>query len=541
MALSVIESPFLFGWARNRSRMRLRSSGIQNTAGSHADYKFYFDTLGNSGTHVVLAIDGREIVYTVAAGSDQYNALTLATLITKMAANYYVNEVFTATADTTNMTLELYGTEVGKHSVEIYTTDADGVRDGGEASLVSSVSPSTEGVDKANKENYAVAARVEVTVNDYNVIETRSTEDMVFWPDEDRYVEIPLDVVAGFIPQPDLPTSTCSVWQLLTNALLKYRVRYGELWGKDAPQVQGMVWSDYFYALCGEMAERYAAVNIPDWDSGQNYQVGTDNNIFWVIGQDTGKVQHVRQGQPEWIYGLFYRSSLNVGAAVSASYRVTVAMSGMKKDGTTVSNSNVYTQVNGQVYRIDVSPSRLAASDLLWYTVTVSTSWGEWTRTYHVVPDSYEQYYMLLQDKYGLLRVAVCGKMDREVVTEADEMVVDRRRYLNVTRKSEAYTATLEGLTRDDAERIGRSVGNDYHYIKNQGRWVRVVIEPDTFKVKDSESDLVSVELKLRFVEDQQENMATGSLARANGSIFDDEEQVVSGDVVTDPVVNNIF
>lgn len=541
MSLTINQSPSLFGWARNRSSFKLHCSGIQQSSGSHANFIFYFSTLGATGSHVVLVIDGREIVYTVGAGTDQYSANSIQSLISKMASNFYVNEVFTPTADTDELSLQLYGTNVGAHKVEIYTTDADGARNGGEAGLISTVTPRSEGLDKKNKDNYAVTALVEVTVNNYNAVSIRSTEPMVFHPDKDNYVNIPLDVVAGFIPQPDLPTGSGSAWQLLTNALLKFRIRYGEMWGSDVPQVQNMAWSDYFFALCGEMTERYAAVNMPDWKSGQVYQIGTDNNIFWVVGLDTGMIQHVRQSQPEWIYGLFYKSGVDVGDTVNSSYNVTVSMTGKKKDGSSVSNSHSYNQVNGQVYRIDVSPSKLASSDLLWYTVTIETSWGEWSRTYHVLPDLYDQYYLLLQDKYGLLRVAVSGKLKKEVTTEGEEMVLDKRRYINVSRKFETYTATLEGLTREASARIGRSVGNEYHYIQIQGKWVRVVIEPDSFLVLDDSKDLLSVEMKLRFVEDQQENGATGSLTRANASIFDDDEQVLSFDVITDPIVNNLF
>ena len=541
MALTINETPFLFGWARNRARMILLCSSIQQSSGSLANYKFYFSTLDSTnGTHVVMVIDGREIVYTRGSGSDQYRYTTLNDLMTKIAANYYVNEIFTPTVDTEYHTLQFYGKEVGRHTVEFYTTGTDGVRNGGESSLISNVSPKTEGRDRTDKENYAVTAMVEVTINNYNEITRQTTETMVFRPDADRHVVVPLDVLAGYIPQPDLPTGSGSAWQLLTNAMMKYRIRYGETWGDCFPQVQNMAWTGYFYALCGEMVERYAAVNMPDWDGGQEYQQG-DDNLFWVIGLDTGRVQHVRQSQPEWIYGLFYKSGIGVGTAVSNSYRVTVAMTGRKKDGTLVENSQVYRQVNGQVYRIDVSPSRLASSGLLWYKVTVKTAWGQWERTYHVLPDHYEQTVLLLQDKYGLLRVAVCGKLRREVTTEGEEMVMERRRYIDMTRKGETYTAILEGLTREAAGRIGRSVGNEYHYVQNQGKWERVVLEPGSFVVRDEENDLLSVELQLRFVEDQQENMATGPMERASTAIFDNDDQVVSFDVITDPVENNLF
>ncbi len=540
MALTIQANPYLFGWARNRAQLKLLCSGIQQSAGTYAHYQWTLATLGSSGSHVVLSVDGFELVYTVGTGSDAYRANSLSTLLTKMASNYYLNEVFTVTVNTTNLTLDLYGLAVGKHIVELYTTNSNGDRDGNEASLIASQLYGVTGTDKSNKDNYAVVAQVEVTANNYNEVSVHTTEPMIFRPDSSNSVAIPLDVLKGYIPQPDLPASMTSAWQLLTNALLKFRIRYGEMWGSVSPRVQSMGWTDYFYALCGEMVERYAAVNLPDWDGGQVYQLN-DSNVFWVIGEDTEKTAYVRQSQPEWIYGLFYKSDIEIGTQVEEANGVTVTLNGMRSNGQTVNEEVTYQQVNGQVYRIDARPARLA-SDMVWYTVNVKTDWGEWSRTYHVLPDLYDQNYLLLQDKYGLLRVAVCGTLRRDVVTEGNELMVDRRRYLDLSRKSEVYTAVLSGLTKEAAARIGRSVSNEYHYIRTQGRWVRVTIEPATFTVRDDDSDLLTVELQLRFVEDQQENIGTGSMSRAvSVGVEDIHEQVVDFGEITIPESNNIF
>lgn len=540
MPLTVQEEPFLLGWVKNRNRLKLHSNSIQLSAGSTCHFKWTFPDsyLGSSGT-VVLSIDGFLLVYNISSADDEYSATSRSTLTLKMQRNYYVKQLFTATRTAT--TIELTGLDVGHHVAEIYFTDNNGVR-------TSTLTPDIydEGSDRTKKPNYAVVAKVSAVVNNNNVLVNHVCDGLVFNPDENGDVAIDLAVLKDFIPQPDIPTGGSSVFQLLTNALMKYRVSYGETWGNGSPRIQNWATTPtndgWYYALCGEEVERYAALNLPDWKSGQSYQIIESSDLFWVIGEDTGKTLKVRRSQCEYVYGLFYDRFTSMGVAVSNSRRVTVTLRGTKSDGSTVTVTDTYNQVNGQVYRIDVSPSRFNV-EVLHYTVEVSSTGGTWYRTYVVLPDFFEQNQFLLQNKYGFLKSVVCGELRKESQTEADVLKKDGRRYLDFTEKGEVYTAVLNTLSHAEARLIGQCVSNEYHYIKSNGRWVRVTVESGSFVTRDDANGLVSVEFSFRFVENQQENISDGDTSRVVSvtDVIEDWEVIVDDEIRTTPTINNLL
>ena len=516
MALQITETPFLYGWAKNRNRLTLKADGLQLSAGSksHFSWSFPSASLGTDGHHVVLSIDGMELVYTIGDSADSYSARTRAKLASLIAGNYYVQELFDTSY--TSSSVELSAKEVGRHSVELFFTDGQGTR-------TDTLKPSSieEGSDRTVKPNYAVLARVEVVVNDYNKLSTYLGGDMVFNPDTDGNVHIDLDILRDFIPQPDLPSVGSDPWRLLTNALLKYRIHYAEMWGDTSPLVQNSGVTDWFYALCGEAEQRYASLNLPDWRSGQRYQLIDYGDLFWVIGEDTGETVTIRQSQTEYLYGLFCSPSFKIGEPLSSAYDVSLSIVGFRADGTSETLESNHSIVNGQVYRIDVSAS-LLSDDILWYSVVVRSNGGSWQRIYHVLPDFDKQHRFLLQNKYGLLVPVACGVINAQVETEADPVYKDRRRYLSISQKSEVLTAVMHYVSPYMARRVARCVGNDYHYILLGGRYVRITIEPDTFSSRDEEEGLVDLSFKFRFVEDQQENTRTGDATRTTAIRQDD-------------------
>lgn len=541
MSLTIQASPTLFGWAKNRNQLKLLCSGNQQSAGWCAAFSWTFGTLGSNGSHIVVVLDGLEMVFTIGSGTDAYRVSSIAALASKLAANYYITEIFTTTY--TSTTLTLYGREVGKHSVEIYCTNSAGVRNGGEDSLIVSSSSNTGG-NKTNKPNYAVLAEVEAVANNYNELLEYVSDKMVFSPNSANSVIVPLDVLGGYVPQPDLPANMATRWQILTNALMKYRVRYGEMWGEDTPLVQSMTTTDWFYALGGEMIERYAQINLPDWNSGQNMTLVNNTNIFWVIGEDTAMTTVVRQSQPVFLYGLFYNPNVEIGEAISAAgsgYEVEVTLYGVKEDGTTVSDAHTYDPLNGQVYRMSIGPS-LLSDDLLWYSVTVKNNSGEWSRTYLVKPNYYKQSVFLLQNRYGLLIPFVCGQVRRTLETEGEEMTMERRRYIDYTARNDKYVAEMQHMTEEDAKALGRCLGNQYHYIQLQGRWERITIEPGSFAMTDGAENMVEVSFEFRFVDNQQENIGSGPMSLAVTIGVDDvHEHVVSFGEITEPISNELW
>lgn len=383
--------------------------------------------------------------------------------------------------------------------------------------------------------NYAIAAKAKVWVNNNNEVTLYQSETMVLRPDAQGYVRIPLDLLSGYIPQPDMPDE--QQFSLMTNAVMKYQVQYAEMYGSPTPTVQAWQQDSVRYAICGEVAERYARLNMPDWDSGMVRPVVDSQNMFLIIGEDNGMTVAVRRSQPVWLYGLWYRDT-GTSDTLTITETVTIVNSG----GSTT-NVAVRTATNGSMYRLDVSPQAKGATDALYYTVSISTSGGSWSRTYIVNPDGYNDRYLLLQNKYGVLTPWVCPELRREVSIEAENIKIGRLHYTNYTDTYEKYTAVLQAMVNADATRLARCLGQHHHYIKSGYAWLRIEIEPESFSVLDESDGMVSVEFTFRFVENQLENMSDAP--RTAGMTFnygdDVTREYVSFSDRTIPITNELY
>lgn len=365
-------------------------------------------------------------------------------------------------------------------------------------------------------QNYAIAARVTVWVNNNNEVTERQSEVMVLHPDAQGYVRVPLDLLAGYIPQPDMPDG--QEFALLTNAVMKYQVQYAEMYGSPTPTVRTWRTDSIRYVICGEVAERYARLNTPDWNSGMERPIVDSQDLFLVVGEDTGRQVTVRKSQPVYLYGLWYRAG-----STSATLRVNVKITIVTASGQ-ASMTRVYDVTSGSMYRLDVSPTVLEIEDALYYTIAITSSGGSWSRTFIIRPDGWKDRYLLLQSKYGVLTPWVCPGLKRELTIEAESLKVGRLHYNDTTDAYEKYTALLPMLTNEEARRLARCLGQQYHYIKSGYAWLRIVVEPETFTVLEEPEGMVRVQFAFRFVENQQENMSDAP--RTAGMTFNYNDDV---------------
>ena len=384
-------------------------------------------------------------------------------------------------------------------------------------------------------QNYAIAARVTVWVNNNNTVTEYQSEPMVLRPDAQRYVRIPLDILGGFTPQPDMPDG--EVFSLMTNAVLKYQVQYAEMYGNPTPTVHTWQSDSVRYAICGEVAERYARLNMPDWKSGMTRPIVDSQNLFFVVGEDTAKQVTVQKSQPVYLYGLWFR---DVGTAATLTVTETITIT--TTNGTTT-NTYSRTATSGSMYRLDVSPSKIGATNALYYTVTISASGGSWSRTFIVAPDGWKDRYLLLQNKYGVLVPWVCPELKRELTIEAENLKVGRLHYTDQTEACEKYTAQMAAMTNADATRLARCLGQQYHYIKSGYAWLRIVVEPETFTVLEEPEGMVRVEFAFRFVENQLENMSDAPRTAGMTFNYDDDvaEEYVAFSDRTIPLTNELY
>ena len=69
-------------------------------------------------------------------------------------------------------------------------------------------------------------------------------------------------------------------------------------------------------------------------------------------------------------------------------------------------------------------------------------------------------------------------------------------------------------MTRTEARRLAQCIGQQYHYVKCGTTWLRITIEAGSLTVLDEAEDMVTLELSYRFVENQSEDITSGSLTR---------------------------
>lgn len=547
MSVTLTSTPFKVAWAKNRNSYKMSCSTLVSSGTGGIYYVTRAAAIPSVGNHVVVNIDGEEYVFTIVASNP--GAFEMATnddLFNKIRACWYVKQVFgipLINNDTTHLSLVVSNS---RHYFDIYCTDADGNRTGYEGTMLNwftsaGFGPGYKGTDPVYLKNYAVAVQLQVVVNNYNELKIHTIDGLVYQPDADGNIEVPLDMLGGLIPQPDLPSTdnTVATWEVLTNMLMKYYINYGEMWGDDKPLIQN--WTrhpsgntNYLYALCGEEAERFSRLNLNDWDSSA-ITFSETNSIFRIIGEEWVKTSRVCRSQAYYVYGMWFDPT------VALTNTQTVAITVTKDGGIPISVD--HTVNNGEVYRINLGPTALGiGSSVKYYNVEIGIGLRKWSHTFFVQPDFYGATEMMVQNKYGLMQSLVVPQVRREVVTEADEMNADRRRYLDITENSELYTATTAPMSRDEARRLAICLGQQYHYVKSGTAWLRVTIEAGSFTVYDDAEDMVRVEFQYRFTENQSENITAGSLSRSTThNLVDFDDNLVSFTERTTPTENEIL
>lgn len=522
MSTSVVSSPFTLSWARNRNSYNLHCDFLDSVGSKHYVYCTRNANIPAAGNHIVVAIDGAEYVFNIVASStgNTFDIAGNSELFDKIRGCWYVQQVFNIPSSNNDAThLAMVAKDVGYHKFEIFCTDSNGNRSGYQ---MLNWTLNGGGVDRQEKPNYAIAAEIEVVVNNNNQTKTHTVKGLVFQPNGAGDVEIPLNLLPGFIPQPDIPTTNAAsgTWAILTNMILKYRVSYGEMWGEGTPLVQNWTTTGYKYALCGEIADRFARLNLPDW-KGSEAQFSETNNYFRILGEDNNANIRICRNQAEYLYGMWFDTTLNLNNTTN----IVVALS---VDGGTATTATKQVK-NGQIYRIPVGLAALGITSAKYYTISLTLSGHTWSRTFIVQPDYYEPTELLLQSKYGLLRSFVVPQVRRDITTEAEELLVEHRRYLDITEGGELYTATTAQMTRAEARRLAQCIGQQYHYVKCGTAWLRITIEAGSLAVLDEAEDMVTLEFSYRFVENQTEDITNGSLERgASSNVVDFNEALVA-------------
>ena len=530
MSVTLISSPFRWSWARNRNFFRFRCS-YDTSIGSYANSAWLFRPLDNKVTTLrfVALIDERR--YTFFGSSDDDGAwsfTSLSDLLSKLASNYYISQLFTLSYtlnDDQSVALAVNALSPGSHSFVLFFESADGSRISDTSLLLPG--HNHPGTDPTRRTNYSLAVALDVLSNNCNNVASHSTGWMFFQPDPDGYLDVPLDMLASFIPQPDIPAAAEPLGlTLLTNLFLKYRIRYAECWG-DTPLIQSVTTSSWFYAIAGEVSDYYHRLNLPDWldhfPSDQLSTVGGTNvTCFRVIGEDDNLSIDIHASQPEFLT-IFY---LNASEAINSSVSLRLRVVKTAPDGTSTTSWSVFTVRNGNFYRLSVGPVALSATTSAYYSVTLFPAGNtpQFSRTYRLIPDFYSQHLFLLQNQWGILSSFVAASMAVAAVTEGESVLIQHRHHISLSDRYQSFTATSAALRPVEARRLARSLASAYHYYFNAGAWQPIAIQPASLTFLNDDEDLLTLQFSFRFVDNQADNLPANHLRSRSNTVTVDTD-----------------
>lgn len=547
MAVSLITSPFKWAWAKNRNHFVFQCDSLV-TVGTRSNFAFRMPTIlpySLGGMCFVLVIDGMRYVWERKQdATGVWEFASTSSLANRLSTNYYIGELYDVTAVEQGQAVAFAfnAKAVGRHTVDVFLESSSGERFANGNLLT--VGHVMEGSDPDRLQNYSLAVAVDVLTNNYNNVTQGTTDWMFFQPDESGRVEVPLEVLRSFVPQPDIPSfAEPFVLQLMTNLFLKYRIRWAEVWG-DTPRLQAVEVGEWCYAFCGEESDYHHRLNLPDWqDYAPAAQLSSARRtLFRVIGEDSGKMVDVRPSQPEFLTIFYY----NAQESINSSVQMRVRLDKTDRQGRTATTWIEHTVKNGNVYRLSVGPAAVSASASAMYSVTLCTSDSEaqFSRTYRLVPDFYERHLFLMQTKWGTLATLCVPRLTVDSVTEGDSLRMRHRHYVGMTDRYQKFTAETAALRKDEAERVGRSLASAYHYYQHNGAWQRIAITPGTVTYKDDGEDMMVVSFTFRYVENQADNMpsnralSTSNQQLVTANIEDDAGAYVSFGVRMTPQTN---
>lgn len=553
MSVTLISSPFLWSWARNRNAFRfLCSTALSVGSPCHAAWLFKpITSLRVDSLSFVVAIDGRLLPFSGALQEGgAYSFTSALDLVQKIASNYYISQLFSVNftlRDDQSVAVDFNALAPGSHSLDLYYRSSDGSRLS-DSSLLSS-GHNFPGSDPASLPNYSLAVALDVTVNNCNLLSSHSTEWMYFYPNSDGYLEVPLDMLASYIPQPDIPAPDEPLsLTILTNLFFKYRLRYAECWG-DTPLLQSVTTSPWLYAIAGQVSDYYHRLNLPDWaDAFPSSQLstvsGTNATCFRVIGEDTGLTLDIHASQPEFLTIFYFNASEAIGSTVSLRLRIVKTA----PDGTSTTSLSVFTVANGNFYRLSVGPVALSATTSAYYSLTLfpASSTPQFSRTYRIIPDFYRLHHFLLQNQWGVLSSFVAASLSAASVSEGDSVTIRRNHYIALSDRYQTFTASSAALRPVEARRLARSLASAYHYYFSAGAWQRIAIEPTSVTFLSDDEDLLVVQFSFRFVQNQADNLPSNSVRSSSNTVTvdishtDDADAYLSFDTRLTPSSNAI-
>lgn len=407
-------------------------------------------------------------------------------LITKIALNYYIAELYDVTISSVLkiiFTSKLPGTGVVNitglpmNNVGFFTMEV------GSSALI--------------RDNYKIFARFNISRYFNENIETLKTQPIFFSLNEKNQVKVPVEILRSYFENVDIPLSESGFTaEILKYAYIKAELEYAEYFDYS---VQLLKKSSSVYFLNGGSLDSYRNVNQGDWIDPIDAAMVSKSNTARAFGCDSGKCIRTFYNCPQYAYFFYFNSEQS--NVVEKTLNVTVKAT--LKNGSFVNKTFTFIVKNFQFVRIPLSIKGLTLSDntdIIEYNVNVFPDTLEqkaWTRKFNIVPQPFNSKVFLFQNRYGVLESFFTEAESFEKTISGDLLIKGNSIEIDGT-SEKTFICKTGPKSASEMQLLSEAIESKFNFIVINKTAVPIKILPESFVIKNESEDFVEAEFKYR-------------------------------------------
>jgi len=536
MSVSILERPFLFDFANNQPAFKL-SGTPTDVIGRKAVTRYKINTMPRINYNLLLTYGTKTFSFvcktTTSAINSPFEIYLYSTTLqrkseleAKIAKNYYISRDFEVNI-TDGLEITFTARQNGGNTVTLQSDD--------QTSNIQLIS-STSGIERVEKTNYKVFAKMEVTQMIDGIVKTVQTPEILLHIDTDSKVFLPTTLLRSYFAGVDVPAvnEKFAVYPL-KYALLKYRLIYSDYFDG---LVQLLQYSDERYLVNGKISESCRAANIPDWSCPMG---NSDSKLSSFVrprsyGSPSGLI--VKSYLELLQYACFMLFYNNESGSYTSSLEVRVDI--LNEDGSKINNINpgAIKLSNFSIVRIPLSISALSlgnhSTQILSYTVRIyhtATPTAVWTRTFIIQERPFYAKEFLLQNKYGFLESFFIDNEMIEKNVEGEKVTCAGKTEIDITDTSTIYTARTGFKSDIEMKLLGEALENRFHYKIVNNSVIPITILPDTLTVLDEVEDLQTAEFQYCFNIPEAQHNESNIIIIIRNNVWEDERIWIDTDI----------
>lgn len=524
--ITLNEYPFLVDFAENFPHFTISGDPREELGNLSISNIFLKEDLTthtfvpNIGEKLTFYFETETIEYTIIAPTDtdgayklkRYNSATLmlTELQKKIAQNYYfkifqTNFHIINVPETYILLTFNYNTENGRHFVQMATDSTTYTIKQNSANETPYYDPTYSAIIAHQSNlihedyyypNYKIFGYFDIEKYVNGQLQTFKSPEFFLDINDKFKAKINTEILNSYFTEIDIPhiINETATPEPLQHTHLHYTLNYAEFYGNPA-QVQELKTKNGIL-INGQIENNNAQLNTPDYEMGNNINVTFSNRPLMINYGNNSHIKNVKTfvGMPQYIYLL--------SSTQQTQSTITLFYGGTYKDGTPFGGQNNYTiSQNENIYRIAISLEALNIpnpENVIAYDITIWTFNGgqmlTTRKTFNVIPKPYNAKIFLLQNKYGVLESFYINNETKNITTEGNQIIQNKKHETNINNTEISYTARTGYKTKQEMQLLAYAIQKPFNYKIENNTPSKITIAPNSFTIYDEKKDLQSAE-----------------------------------------------